>query len=245
MPPLVELQQRILTVNSLQWPSADQLNLLASIPETVYTFLSSEDDTTLALNHWLDNQANATLNFQNLPSARDVLANLARSSFDTATRRWANAVLLQNTPEDDDILTWLAERPTGQKLLSLLEPRTLSRLPAISTWRTWSSGEEIRLPHKGVAIVLNGGCELNNLSFVRAPTTSSTPLSFLGLLDHLGGPGTSGPRDGLQADHDGLMALVFDGAGFRELLDIAPVLEVELTRQLAWACSPETTLQLH
>lgn len=245
MPPLVELQQRILTVNSLQWPSADQLNLLASIPETVYTFLSSEDDTTLALNHWLDNQANATLNFQNLPSARDVLANLARSSFDTATRRWANAVLLQNTPEDDDILTWLAERPTGQKLLSLLEPRTLSRLPAISTWRTWSSGEEIRLPHKGVAIVLNGGCELNNLSFVRAPTTSNTPLSFLGLLDHLGGPGTSGPRDGLRADHDGLMALVFDGAGFRELLDIAPVLEVELTRQLAWACSPETTLQLH
>ena len=39
--------------------------------------------------------------------------------------------------------------------------------------------------------------------------------------------------------------LPFDGAGFRELLDIAPVLEVELTRQLAWACSPETTLQLH
>ena len=35
------------------------------------------------------------------------------------------------------------------------------------------------------------------------------------------------------------------GTAFRELLDVAPVLEVELTRQLAWACSPESKLQLH
>lgn len=83
------------------------------------------------------------------------------------------------------------------------------------------------LPEEGatdVAIVLQEGWTLTNGDFAKAPTTSHAPLRFLKLLDHLGGPGTSGPRDGLHASRDGLMTLLLNGAGFRELLAIAPVL---------------------
>jgi hypothetical protein len=193
----------------------------------------------------LTDQPKATLDFQNLPTAQEVLESLAKTSFDPSTRHWANAVLLRQTPDGSDDLAELVKVPAGQKLLSLLEPRTLSRLFKISTLKTWVPGEEIKLPEDGVAILLKGGCELNSQTVVLAPATSNTPLSFLGLLDYLGGAGTSGSRHGLRATHLGLVALTFDGPAFGELLDVAPVLEVELTRQLAWACSPETKLQLH
>ena len=245
MPPLVELQQRFLNAKSLEWPKEDQLNLLASIPDTVYTFLSSEDNTTLALSHWLKQRPQATLNFQNLPSPEGVLESVAKSSFDPSTRRWATAVRLGQTPDENEELTRLAKRPAGQKLLSLLEPRTLSRLPALSSIQAWKQGEEITLSEDGVFILLSGGCELNNQTVLLAPTTNDSPLRFLGLLDYLGGSGTSGGRDNIHACELGLVALTFHGSDFRELLDVAPVLEAELTRQLAWACSPKKTLQLH
>lgn len=245
MPPLVELQQRFLKAKSLEWPKEDQLNLLASIPDTVYTFLSSEDNTTLALSHWLKHRPQATLNFQNLPSPEGVLESVAKSSFDPSTRRWATAVRLGQTPDENEELTRLAKRPAGQKLLSLLEPRTLSRLPTLSSIQTWKQGEEITLSEDGVFILLRGGCALNNQTVLLASTTNDSPLRFLGLLDYLGGSGTSGGRDNIRACELGLVALTFHGSDFRELLDIAPVLEAELTRQLAWACSPKKTLQLH
>ncbi len=245
MPPLVELQQRFLKAKSLEWPKEDQLNLLASIPDTVYTFLSSEDNTTLALSHWLKHRPQATLNFQNLPSPEGVLESVAKSSFDPSTRRWATAVRLGQTPDENEELTRLAKRPAGQKLLSLLEPRTLSRLPTLSSIQTWKQGEEITLSEDGVFILLRGGCAINNQTVLLASTTSDSPLRFLGLLDYLGGSGTSGGRDNIRACELGLVALTFHGSDFRELLDIAPVLEAELTRQLAWACSPKKTLQLH
>ena len=245
MPPLVELQQRFLKAKSLEWPKEDQLNLLASIPDTVYTFLSSEDNTTLALSHWLKHRPQATLNFQNLPSPEGVLESVAKSSFDPSTRRWATAVRLGQTPDENEELTRLAKRPAGQKLLSLLEPRTLSRLPTLSSIQTWKRGEEITLSEDGVFILLRGGCALNNQTVLLASTTNDSPLRFLGLLDYLGGSGTSGGRDNIRACELGLVALTFHGSDFRELLDIAPVLEAELTRQLAWACSPKKTLQLH
>ena len=245
MPSLVELQQRILLARSTECPKSDQLSLLASVPDSVLTFLSSEDNTTLALRHWLTDQPKATLDFQNLPTAQEVLESLAKTSFDPSTRHWASAVLLRQTPEGSDDLAGLAKVPAGQKLLSLLEPRTLSRLFKISTLKTWVPGEEIKLPEDGVAILLKGGCELNSQTLVLAPATSNTPLSFLGLLDYLGGAGTTSSRHGFRATYLGLVALTFDGPAFRELLDVAPVLEVELTRQLARACSPESKLQLH
>ena len=247
MPPLVELQQRILSASSeeCQRPTADQLNLLASVPDSVLTFLSSEDNTTLSLSHWLTDQPKASLHFHNLPSFQTVLEGLANTSFDPCTRRWANAILLRQTPDGDDAFTKLIQVPSGQKLLSLLEPRTLLRLPRITSIRNWQPGEAIKLPPKGVAILLGGGCEMSNQTQLSAPPTSDTPLSFLGLLDYLGGEGTSGDRDSLRASDAGLEALIFDEQAFRELLDVAPVLEVELTRQLAWACSPERNLQLH
>jgi len=244
MPALVQLQQRILSTGPAVTPSADQLKVLASVPDTVITFLSSEDDTTLALSDWLADHPVASLDMQHLPSLTSVLGTLADHPCDAATQHWAAAVQ-QPSSLPDSVISQLVTTPAGRKLMSLLEPRSLRRLPQLSRIETWVAAAEIQLPHEGVALLLRGSCERNGQSLAVASTVSDDRLSFLGLLDYLGGTGTSGSRDGLRAASGGLDALVFDRRAFQELLDVAPVLEDEITRQLARACGAASGVQLH
>jgi len=65
----------------------------------------------------------------------------------------------------------------------------------------------------------------------------AAPITFIGLVDYLLGPGTSPTMDRteLSAAAGGCRWLTFERRHFRELLDIAPVLETQIIRQLALA----------
>ena len=246
MPPLVHLQQRILATADRDNPTLERLNALSSIPDTVLTFLSSEDDTTLALSSWLVDHPPASLTFKELPTVQDVLLSLCRAPSDTSTQHWAEALLRRETPGNAHLMSKLMMTATGQKLMSLLEPRTLLRLARLGSIQTWSPPAlNVQLPIGGVALILRGSCLQGGRCLATAATEPENPMMFLGLLDYLGGAGTSGTREGITASEHGLEALLFERRAFQELLDVAPVLEVEITRQLAWACGRDRTVQLH
>jgi hypothetical protein len=72
---------------------------------------------------------------------------------------------------------------------------------------------------------------------LRAAGSVAASLTFIGLIDYLLGPAASSgpPRMALTAAPGGCRWLSFQRRHFRELLDIAPVLESRIIRELALA----------
>jgi hypothetical protein len=131
----------------------------------------------------------------------------------------------------------LAATPTGVALLASLEPRVLLQFPRLSQLDQAGEGQLFTLEADAVALLLAGSCRRRNGEDLRAAQSAAAPITFIGLVDYLLGLGTSPgiDRTELSAATGGCRWLTFQRRHFRELLDIAPVLETLIIRQLALA----------
>ena len=245
LPPLVYLQDLILANSKRGAPSAEQLNALSFVSDNVITFLRSEDDTTLALNNWLADYQRPSLFPQEIITADDILIRLTRDTSDMATQQWAMALRRSETPGHSLLILELMTSVAGRKLMSLLEPKTLLRLEKLGLIRNWMPTNEIDLPLAEVGLILSGGFLKDGQYLVEAANKIEDPMTFLGLLDYLNGPPHSRPREVIKASEHGLQAIVFKRNSFQELLDVSPILEAEITRQLALACRDSKTEKIH
>ncbi|MEB3350417.1 MAG: hypothetical protein VKO00_10400 [Cyanobacteriota bacterium] len=88
-----------------------------------------------------------------------------------------------------------------------------------------------------MAVLLAGSCRQPNGEERKAAQSAAAPIAFLGLIDYLLGPATSTAphRADRTAAAGGCRWLSIQRRHFRELLDMAPVLETLIMRQLALA----------
>jgi len=240
LPPLVELEQQLLQAEGRSCPGGETLALYGALAPAVITFLASEDATTLALGAWLDHQAHQPLALDPLPPPDAVLRALCGADSDPASQDWARALLAQQTPQENPLWPELAATPAGMALLSSLEPRALLQLPRLCRLQQVAAGEAITLEPEGVALLLEGCCRQANGQELQAGQSAGAALTFIGLIDYLLGHGTSpdSALKGLTAGPGGCRWLAFQRRHFRELIDIAPVLETLIIRQLALANRP-------
>ena len=246
LPPLVELEAQLLQVEGRSCPDGETLALYGALAPPVITFLASEDATTLALGAWLDHQAPQPLALDPLPESDAVLRALCGADSDPASQDWARALLAQQplqanlVPQENPLWPQLAGEPAGMALLSSLEPRALLQLPRLCRLQQVAAGEAITLEPDGVAVLLEGSCRQANGQELQAGQRAGAALIFIGLIDYLLGHGTS-PESalrGLEGGAGGCRWLAFQRRHFRELIDIAPVLETLIIRQLALANRP-------
>jgi len=270
LPDLVALIRNSLTAPGMQQPAAPCLALLRSLSPNVMACLASEDGTTTAINAWLDGLETAPTKMSPLPKATEVLEGLWLDT-DPAVALWAlmvlrqvdsrRAELLLKTPRTGlpssltlkgflegeqlasiEILTAIADQP----LIQRLEPSMLLDLHRLCSLRQWRQGDPIEQPAGGVLILLAGRCEQRQrLVPGSAPKTIAThgAGTIMGLADYFG-EHKSGVRARLVAPAQGCSALVFSRTGFRELLDVSPIFEQALIRELASQCeSRQRSLQ--
>jgi len=242
---------------------------LRSLSPNVLAFLASEDATTTAINTWLEGVALSPPQLSHLPQATEILEGLWLDT-DPNVALWALMVLRQldagraqrltQTPRTGlpasesltaflqgeqlasrNILTAMAEQP----LIQRLEPGTLMALPRLCRLQQWRQGDPIERPGGGVLIVLAGRCaQRQSLVPGSAPKTLAEhgPGSSLGLADYFGHL-NNGAKTSLIASTEGCTALVFSRTGFTELLDLSPIFEQSLIRELAISCeSLQSTL---
>lgn len=132
------------------------------------------------------------------------------------------------------ILTAIANQP----LIQRLEPRILLDLHRLCNLRQWRQGDQIERPAGGVLILLAGSCEQRqSLVPGSAPKTIAEhgTGTIVGLADYFG-EHKSGSQARLVASPDGCSALVFSRTGFGNLLDVSPIFEQSLIRELAISC---------
>ena len=240
LPPLVELEQQLLRAEQRSCPDGPTLALYGALSPAVITFLASEDATTLALGAWLDGQSAEPPAQEPVAQPEAVLHTLCGADSDPASGEWAAALLAQRPPQGDSLWSQLAAQPAGVVLLASLEPKALLQLPRLCRLQQAGAGEPITLEPDGVALLLDGSCRQGNGQELGAGQSTSAALAFIGLIDYLiGGSTSSGTAlQGLEAGPEGCRWLQFRRSQFRELIDIAPVLESRIIRQLALASRP-------
>jgi len=270
LPDLVNLIRNSLTDPGEQQPAADCLALLRRLSPNVLAFLAAEDDTTTAINTWLDGVTVSPLQLPPSPKAAEILEGLWMDT-DPSVSLWALMVLRQlDAPRAErltkahrtglptsamlsaflqgeqlasrDILTLIAEQP----LIQRLEPGALLELHRLCSLQQWRQGDPIEPPRAGVLIVLDGRCEQReSLVPGSAPKTLAEHCggSIVGLADYFGDL-NSGEKAKFVAASEGCSALVFSRTGFSELIDVSPIFEQALIRELALHCeSLQRTLQ--
>jgi CRP-like cAMP-binding protein len=248
LPDLVSLIGNALAATGEPQPDDTCLALLRSLSPNVLAFLASEDATTTAINSWLEGVALSPLQADSLPQAAEILEGLWLDS-DPNVALWALMVLRQldadraqrltqapgsELPTSRPILTAIADQP----LIQRLEPGALLNLPRLCSLQQWRQGDPIERPGGGVLILLAGRCsQRQSLVPGSAPKTLAEhgPGSTVGLADYFGAPG-SGAKTSLITSPEGCTALVFSRAGFTELLDVSPIFEQSLIRELAISC---------
>ena len=262
LPDLVGLIRSGLTAPGEQRPDEACLALLRSLSPNVMACLASEDDTTTAITAWLDGIETKLARISPLPEATEVLEGLWLDT-DPNVALWALMVLRQvdsrqaermlQTPRTGlpssktlkgflegeqlasiEILAAIADQP----LIQRLEPGALVGLDRLCNLRQWRQGDPVERPAGGVLILLAGSCEQRqSLVPGSAPKTIAEHGSgtIVGLADYFGEP-KSGSQARLVASPDGCSALVFSRTGFGNLLDVSPIFEQSLIRELAISC---------
>ena len=262
LPDLVGLIRSGLTAPGEQRPDEACLALLGSLSPNVLACLASEDDTTTAITAWLDGIETKLARISPLPEATEVLEGLWLDT-DPNVALWALMVLRQvdsrqaermlQTPRTGlpssktlkgfleseqlasiEILAAIADQP----LIQRLEPGALVGLDRLCNLRQWRQGDPVERPAGGVLILLAGSCEQRqSLVPGSAPKTIAEHGSgtIVGLADYFGEP-KSGSQARLVASPDGCTALVFSRTGFGNLLDVSPIFEQSLIRELAISC---------
>ena len=262
LPDLVALIRSGLTAPGEQRPDEACLALLGSLSPNVLACLASEDDTTTAITAWLDGIETKLARISPLPEATEVLEGLWLDT-DPNVALWALMVLRQvdsrqaermlQTPRTGlpssktlkgflegeqlasiEILAAIADQP----LIQRLEPGALVGLDRLCNLRQWRQGDPVERPAGGVLILLAGSCEQRqSLVPGSAPKTIAEHGSgtIVGLADYFGEP-KSGSQARLVASPDGCSALVFSRTGFGNLLDVSPIFEQSLIRELAISC---------
>ena len=262
LPDLVALIRSGLTAPGEQRPDEACLALLRSLSPNVMACLASEDDTTTAITAWLDGIETKLARISPLPEAAEVLKGLWLDT-DPNVALWALMVLRQvdsrqaermlQTPRTGlpssktlkgflegeqlasiEILAAIADQP----LIQRLEPGALVGLDRLCNLRQWRQGDPVERPAGGVLILLAGSCEQRqSLVPGSAPKTIAEHGSgtIVGLADYFGEP-KSGSQARLVASPDGCSALVFSRTGFGNLLDVSPIFEQSLIRELAISC---------
>ncbi|MCP9776642.1 MULTISPECIES: cyclic nucleotide-binding protein [unclassified Cyanobium] len=270
LPDLVALIRSGLTAREEHRPDEACLALLRGLSPNVLAFLAAEDDTTTAINTWLDGVTLSPLQLSPLPAAGEILEGLWLDT-DPSVSLWALMVLRQlDAPRSErltqaprtglptsatltaflqgeqlasrEILTLIAEQP----LIQRLEPGALLALHRLCSLQQWRQGDPIELPSAGVLIILDGCCEQReSLVPGSAPKTLAEHRggSIVGLADYFGDHG-SAAKARFVAASQGCSALVFSHTGFSELIDVSPIFEQALIRELALQCeSLQRTLQ--
>jgi hypothetical protein len=262
LPDLVALIRSGLTAPGEQRPDEACLALLGSLSPNVLACLASEDDTTTAITAWLDGIETKSARISPLPEAAEVLEGLWLDT-DPSVALWALMVLRQvdsrqaermlQTPRTElpssktlkgflegeqlasiEILAAIADQP----LIQRLEPGALVGLDRLCNLRQWRQGDPVERPGGGVLILLAGSCEQRqSLVPGSAPKTIAEHGSgtIVGLADYFG-EHKSGSQARLVASPDGCSALVFSRTGFGNLLDVSPIFEQSLIRELAISC---------
>jgi hypothetical protein len=262
LPDLVALIRSGLTAPGEQRPDEACLALLGSLSPNVLACLASEDDTTTAITAWLDGIETKLARISPLPEATEVLEGLWLDT-DPSVALWALMVLRQvdsrqaerllQTPRTGlpssktlkgflegeqlasiEILAAIADQP----LIQRLEPGALVGLDRLCNLRQWRQGDPVERPAGGVLILLAGSCEQRqSLVPGSAPKTIAEHGSgtIVGLADYFG-EHKSGSQARLVASPDGCSALVFSRTGFGNLLDVSPIFEQSLIRELAISC---------
>ena len=262
LPDLVALIRSGLTAPGEQRPDEACLDLLRSLSTNVMACLASEDDTTTAITAWLNGIETKLARISPLPEATEVLEGLWLDT-DPNVALWALMVLRQvdsrqaermlQTPRTGlpssktlkgflegeqlasiEILAAIADQP----LIQRLEPGALVGLDRLCNLRQWRQGDPVERPAGGVLILLAGSCEQRqSLVPGSAPKTIAEHGSgtIVGLADYFGEP-KSGSQARLVASPDGCSALVFSRTGFGNLLDVSPIFEQSLIRELAISC---------
>lgn len=271
LPDLVALIRSGLTAPGEQRPDEACLALLRSLSPNVLAFLAAEDDTTTAINTWLDGVTLSPLQLSQLPEAAEILEELWLDT-DPSVSLWALMVLRQlDAPRAErrtkalraglptsakltaflrgeqllshEVLTIIAEQPLVQRL----EPSALLELHRLSSLQEWFQGDSIELPSAGVLILIRGRCEQReSLVPGSAPKKMSEHCSgeILGLANYFGDL-SIGAKARFVAAPQGCSALAFTHAGFSELIDVSPIFEQALIRELALHCeSLQRTLQI-
>jgi len=262
LPDLVALIRNRLTDSGEQRPAAPCLALLRGLSPNVLAFLAAEDDTTTAINTWLDGVSLSPLQLPSLPESGEILEGLWLDT-DPSVALWAlmvqrqvdsrQAERLLQTPRTGlpssktlkgflegeqlasiEILAAIADQP----LIQRLEPGALVGLNRLCNLRQWRQGDLIERPAGGVLILFAGSCEQRqSLVPGSAPKTIAEhgTGTIVGLADYFG-EHKSGSQARLVASPDGCSALVFSRTGFGNLLDVSPIFEQSLIRELAISC---------
>ena len=264
LPDLVNLIRNSLNAPGEERPDEACLALLRGLSPNVLAFLAAEDDTTTAINAWLDEIETKTKSarISPLPEAAAVLEGLWLDT-DPSVALWALMVLRQldasraerllQTPRTGlpssktlngflegeqlasiDILAAIADQP----LIQRLEPDALVGLDRRCNLRQWRQGDPIERPGGGVLILVSGSCEQRqSLVPGSAPKTIAEhgTGTIVGLADYFG-EHKRGSQAKLVASPDGCSALVFSRTGFGNLLDVSPIFEQSLIRELAISC---------
>ncbi|QPN71215.1 cyclic nucleotide-binding domain-containing protein [Synechococcus sp. CBW1108] len=270
LPDLVALIHSGLTATGEQGPDEACLAMLRGLSPNVLAFLASEDATTTAINTWLDGEVLSPSKVSPLPEAEGTLEGLWLDS-DPNVALWALMVLRQLDADRAQRLTQaarsgllasgtltaflqgeeLASRAiltaiADQPLIQRLEPSALLALHRLCSLRQWRQGDPLERPGGGVLILLAGRCaQRQSLIPGSSPKTLAEhgPGSIVGLADYFG------DRSGWAqakpvASAEGCTALMFSRNGFNELLDVSPVFEQSLIRELAISCeSLQRTLE--
>ena len=263
LPDLVALICSSLRATGEQLPAEASLDMLRSLSPNVLAFLSSEDETTLAISKWLEGVVLLPDKVLTpLPEAEQVLEGLWLDT-DPHVALWAYMILEQLYPErsnrllqtprtglpvDATLTAFLhGEHPPSLEIISLLaqlpliqrfEPSTLLHLHRLCSLRHWREGDSMETTPRGVLIVLAGQCDHNqSLEPGLRPTSMAShgKGSILGLANYFG-EGNSAQQSYLVAAEHGCSTLSFSSTGFRELLDVSPVFEQSLLRDLAINC---------
>jgi len=270
LPDLVALIRSCLAAQDEERPDDACLTLLGSLSPSVLAFLASEDSTTVAINKWLDGVPVVPQQISPLPEASVVLEELWLDT-DPCVALWSLMLLRQldanraerllQTPRTElpnnstltaflrgeplaslAILNLLAELP----LIQRFEPSTLLHLHRLCSLDHWRQGDPIPTPPQGLLILLTGQCD-HRQSLVPGSSESTMAShgkgTILGLADYFG-EGQSAQQPKLVAAEHGCSALVFSRSSFRELLDVSPIFELWLIKDLAISCeSLQRTLQ--
>ena len=247
LPDLVALQHQDLEARGTAQPEAGALALYGALPATVLLFLASEDATTMALARWLEGwQGDGRGPDGSLEEAALVLQHLANLEAPGATgraeQRWAADRLAQRLPGGSDLLAALRAVPAGTALLGCLEASVLLDLSHRAELQRWPAEQTIPLGGDELALVLRGSCLQRGE--ILAAAGSGDDFAMLGLLDYMAGGGDS-DRQAISAGTEGCDLLLFQRGAFRDLLDVSPVLEQALIRQLARGYRQQHRQQLH
>jgi hypothetical protein len=266
IPDLVGLMQSTLAATGEESPSDECLDLLRNLSPNVLSFLTNEDDATSAIKNWLVGRPASTLptvqQTMLRPEAGMVLeelwlhsnANVALWSLmvlrqlDSARAQQLRQMPRTGLPMSETLTAFLEGEQLASReilmaiaehsLIRRLEPGLLLSLNSLCSLETWRQGDPIDRPGCGVLVLLSGRCSLRqSLVPGSAPKTLSDygPGAIVGLADYFSDiePAKKGR---LVAAENRCIGLMFNRSGFNKLLDLSPIFEQSLIRELAVKC---------